>query len=456
MSNRPVAFTAERLLHTLQSLPDVDSYLVGFSGGLDSTALLHALKRIEDQLAKPLSAVHINHGLHADANQWQSHCESFCQKHGIALTCLQVELKKNTGKGLEAEARQLRYQAIKALLPTGSCLLTAHHADDQAETLLLNLMRGSGVDGLSAMPVSRSRGDALLQRPLLGFQNSSLKDYLLENNIDWIEDPSNLQLDYDRNFIRHEVIPLLEQHWPEVSKRLLLTSRAMSDTRTLLEQLADNYLEEYLAQPLVLHIPTIADTGPELFKLVIRRWLKQTGASSIPVYQLESFSQQVREADSDHKVSVTWDGWVMRLFRQQLWLQAEGEILPCPSIQWPAGSSRINLGSDVGGLQFEGNLCLPPDGDFSICSRSELETATIEQGGQHKRLKNLFQQANIPPWLRDSIPLCKLNGTLIAMGDWCFSQSMAAWTSETGTRIVWRPKNALLRYVHNQQHTGQP
>ena len=454
MSNRPVAFTAERLLHSLQSLPAVDAYIVGFSGGLDSTALLHALKHIEDQLAKPLSAVHVNHGLHSDADLWQSHCESFCQKNAIKLTCLRVELEKNAGKGLEAEARQLRYKAITELLQPGSCLLTAHHANDQAETLLLNLMRGSGVDGLSAMPASRSLGSALLQRPLLGFQNSSLRDYLLEKNIEWIDDPSNLQLNYDRNFIRHEVIPLLEKHWPEVSKRLLLTSRAMSDTRTVLAQLADKHLEENLAHPLVLQISNIADTMPELFKLVIRRWLKQTGACSIPAYQLESFCQQVRKADSDNKVSVSWDGAVLRLFRQQLWLQADGVVPACPPIVWPQAGSTVDLGPDVGRLQLEGNLCLPPDGDFSICSRTELEATIIEQDGQHKSLKNLFQQANIPPWLRDSIPLCTLDGTLIAMGDWCFSQSMAAWTSETGTRLVWCPENAILRFIHNQQQAG--
>ena len=456
MSNRPVAFTAERLLHTLQSLPVVNSYLVGFSGGADSTALLYALNQIGAQLATPVSAVHVNHGIHADADLWQSHCQSFCQKHAIKLTCLNVELKNNSGKGLEAEARELRYQAISALLQSGSCLLTAHHADDQAETLLLNLMRGSGVDGLSAMPNSRPIGVAVLQRPLLGFQNSSLKVYLLERNIEWIEDPSNLHLNHDRNFIRHKVIPLLEQRWPEVSKRLLLTSKVMSDTRKLLEQLADSYLAENLTHPLVLHLFNMADTRPELFKLLIRRWLKQAGVSSLPVYQLESFCRQVLEAKSGHKVSVTWDGGVLRLYRQKLWLQTSGETLPCPSTEWQNGDKAVDLGPDVGFLALEGFPGVHPDGNFSIKPRNKLEAGSIEQDGQHKSLKNLFQEADIPPWLRNSIPICELDGSLVAVGDWCFSHDFAAWMSESGTRLVWRPQNALLQYIHNHQHTGKP
>ena len=170
MSNRPSAFTAERLLHILRSFPQVNSYIVGFSGGADSTALLHAVNTLKDRLQVPFKAVHVNHGLHDHADTWQQECETFCREHDIELVCLAVYPRRNSGKGLEAEARQLRYDAICTRISDGDCLLTAHHADDQAETLLLNLMRGSGVDGLSSMPESRPLGKGLLLRPLLGFR----------------------------------------------------------------------------------------------------------------------------------------------------------------------------------------------------------------------------------------------------------------------------------------------
>ena len=452
MSNHSLVFTADRLLHILQSFPVVNTYIVGFSGGADSTALLHALSTIRNQLNTPISAVHVNHGLHDDADHWQLQCETFCRQNRIKLVCLKIKLETRSGKGLEAEARHLRYEAISALLKPGDCLLTAHHADDQAETLLMNLMRGSGVDGLSAMPVSRPLGNGVLQRPLLGFPNSALRDYLRDNSIEWTEDPSNQYLNHDRNFVRHEIIPMLEKRWPEVSKRLLLTHRAMTDARVLLERLADEYLGQNLAHPFVMQITSQLFDEPEFFKLVIRRWIKQSGSPSIPVYRLESFCEQLMQADNDHKIAVAWGGCLLRLYRQQLWLQTDREVLPCPTRKWPPGHNELDLGRDAGQLVLEGEVS--PAGEFSVAARINTEETTISQGALHKTLKNLFQTAGIPPWLRDCIPLCKLDGELVAMGDWCFNQQFASWLSENNLKLSWHPHNPLLQFVLTQQHSG--
>jgi len=462
MSDRALVFTAERLLQILASLPRVNSYIVGFSGGADSTALLHALSNIQKQLDTPVSAVHVNHGIHADADQWQSQCERFCYRHDIKLTCLRIDLKNSSGKGLEAEARHLRYEAISALLKPGDCLLTAHHADDQAETLLLNLMRGSGVDGLTAMPESRPLGTGSLQRPLLQFKNAALRNYLRENDVEWTEDPSNLHLDHDRNFVRHEVIPLLEQRWPEVCQRLLLTRDAMNDARHLLENLADEYLLQNLDHAYVLPITPQCASKPELFRLVVRRFIKQSGASGIPAYKLGTFCEQVQLDHSDHKVSVSWDGWLLHWYQNQLWLHSETHILPCPSVKWPDGQSEVDLGEDVGQLiletgepsksQAEPGIRVSPQGDFSVGGRINMEESVINQGGFHKSLKNVFQSAHIPPWLRDSIPLCKLNGELVAVGDWYFNERFANWLSENKVSLNWRPRHPLLQYILHQQH----
>jgi len=459
-----MVFTAERLLQILESFPAVNSYLVGFSGGADSTALLHALSTIRGQLDAPVSAVHVNHGLHADADHWQLQCETFCHRYSIELTCLKVDLKNCKGKGLEAEARHLRYAAISALVKSGDCLLTAHHADDQAETLLLNLMRGSGVDGLTAMPESRQLGSGVLQRPLLRFKNRSLREYLSVNNIEWTEDPSNQHLEHDRNFVRHTVIPLLEQRWPEVSQRLLLTQQAMTDARHLLENLADEYLVQNLSHAYVLQITPQCRANPELFRLVIRRWMKQSGAANIPTYKLASFCAHVRQANSDSKASVQWDGWLLRWYKDQLWLQTETEILPCPTIKWPVGQSEIDLGNDVGQLEFNTgkpskNRLVPgdsifPTGVLSVGSRLNSSEAVISLGRIHKSLKNLFQSVDIPPWLRDSIPLCKLDGELVAVGDWCFNERFAAWLSENDIRLRWCPQHPLLQFIVKQQHAA--
>jgi len=455
MSNRLLPFTEERLLHILKSRPRTGTYLVGFSGGADSTALLYALKQLESQLETPVKAVHVNHGIHVDADSWQEHCENFCRQQEITLISLRINLESHSGKGLEAEARHLRYQAMTALLKSGDSLLTAHHADDQAETLLLNLMRGSGVDGLSAMPQSRPLGAGVLQRPLLDFKNSGLINYLRENNIVWLEDPSNQLLDHDRNFLRLEIMPLLESRWHGINQRMLLTRNAMAEARSLLERLADEYLEQYLRHRLVLQIATQLDKDPALFKLAIRRWLKQSGVPSMPVRSLETLYGQVFQAADGHKISIQWGGCVLRLYQDQLWLQQDVGILPCPGAQWSVSQAAIDLGGDYGKLTLEGPDATGPPEELVISSRQNCEVNTIRQGTHHKNLKNLFQTAGIPGWLRDSIPLCKLQGELVAIGDWCFDDQFAAWMSENHVNLTWQPQNALLKFIVAQQHPAK-
>jgi len=452
MSTRLLPFTAERLLHILSSQAGTSTYLVGFSGGADSTALLYALKQLEGQLNTPVKAVHVNHGIHADADLWQEHCENFCRQYEITLICRNIKLAGNAGYGMEAEARHLRYEAMAALLEPGDYLLTAHHADDQAETLLLNLMRGSGVDGLSAMPQSRSMQPGVLLRPLLDFENSALISYLQENEIDWIEDPSNQLVTHDRNFIRHEILPLLEGRWQGVNKRLLLTRNAMAEARSLLERLADEYLEQYLRHPFVLQLATELDEDPALFKLAIRRWLKQSALPPIPVRSLESLYEQVTEAVDGHKISIQWAGCSLRLYQDQLWLQQDPVIRPCPDIDWPGNQANIDLGAGRGKLSLEGMNVYGPPAEFKVCNRKSCPGNTIKQGAHHKRLKNIFQSAGIPDWLRDCIPLCLLNGELVAIGDWCFDDQFASWMSEHDIKLTWQAENLLLQFIVEQQH----
>jgi len=466
MSHRTLAFTADYLLQTLRSFPVVNAYIVGFSGGADSTALLHALKAVEKQLDVPISAVHVNHDLHGDAGLWQQQCEQFCHQLQIKLVCLKIDPDRNSGKGLEAESRHLRYQAMSALLKPGACLLTAHHANDQAETLLLNLMRGSGVDGLSAMPESRRLGNGFLQRQLLGFQSTALRDYLRENRVEWTEDPSNQYLDHDRNFVRHEVIPLLEQRWPQVGKRLLLTRQAMKGARCLLERLADSYLQQHLTHPLVLRMTPALLDDRELLKLVIRRWTMLADGIPIPAHRLETFCGQVCRATEGHKVSLAWGDRFLRLYRQQLWLQTEMESAPSGVVNWPQQSDHIDLGKDMGQLvlgndagtagQTENRTdkqhAILPSGEFDVGTRTSMKETVLCQGTLHKSLKNLYQANGVPPWLRDYIPLCRLNGELVAMGDWCFGGQFKAWMSAHNSSLSWRPGNPLLQFIHSLQH----
>lgn len=452
MSNRLLPFTEERLLHIIKSQPRANTYLVAYSGGADSTALLYALKQLENQLEAPLKAVHVNHGIHADADLWQEHCEGFCTQQEIPLMCLRVNPMGGSGEGLEAEARHLRYEAMSALLEPGDSLLTAHHADDQTETLLLNLMRGSGVDGLSAMPANRPLGAGSLHRPLLDFENAVLINYLRENNVEWLEDPSNELLTHDRNFVRHEVMPLLESRWQGVNQRLLLTRNAMAEARSVLERVADEHLEHHLRHRFVLQIGQQLDQDSALFSLAIRRWLKQAGAPPIPARSLEALYDQVFQAGKGHKTCIHWNLWTLRLHQDQLWLQQDADIQPCPSVEWPAAQSFVDLGDICGKLILEGPDRKGPYEELAVRGRKDCEANTIRQGGHHKSLKNLFQSAGIPPWLRDSIPLLEMKGKLVAIGDWCLDDQFAAWMSENSAKLTWQPGNSLLQFIVMKQH----
>lgn len=457
------AFSQDNLLEVLKSYPKSCAYVVGFSGGADSTALLHALVKLKDRLDTPVSAVHVNHGLHSHADDWQQHCKVFCRQFGIELKCLKISLDRQSGRGLEAEARHLRYRAIEALLEQGATLLTAHHADDQAETLLLNLMRGSGVDGLSAMPEHRPLGNGFLQRPLLGYENRDLITYLERHEVEWIDDPSNEYLDHDRNFMRHRVVPLLEQRWPNINSRLSLTRHAMAGARALLEDMADAHLAENLRHRNVLEFSTSMAKDPHLFNLVIRRWVGRAGATPIPSQRLAELRQQLRGADSNHQVELRWNGRAIRFYQGELWL-SESEAVQCPDMAWPANANALDLGPALGLLAFHSrdgstqpaisSSTVATEG-LKITSRAGTPSTLIRIRGHHKTLKSLFQGFGVPVWLRDSIPLLELDGELLAIGDWCLSDEFAATMKRAAYRLKWQPADPLLQFIcsHQQQNS---
>jgi tRNA(Ile)-lysidine synthase len=445
-------FSAAQLLCRLNALPGASRYIVGFSGGADSSALLFALNEISGQLNTTISAVHINHGLHEDAGLWQKHCEQFCREHEITLHCISVKPENRSGKGLEAEARHLRYEAIETLLTPGDCLLTGHHSDDQAETLMLNLMRGSGVDGLSAMPEHRPLGVGSLQRPLLDFENIVLRRYLEDNKISWLEDPSNQSLNHDRNYMRHEVLPLLESRWPGINKRLMLTQLTMAESRSLLEPLADEYLKQHREHDSVLTLTQQLEQNPALFKLVIRRWLKSNGVAVLPARSLESLYLQLSQRGSRQKISIRWVGGTLRVFRQQLWLLPVQQNTLTSNLAWPDGQELIDLGNELGKLSLIGQIPGNWPGKMTISNRKNCKGLKLRHGQQHKSLKNLFQSTGIPSWFRNSIPLCILDGELAAVGDWYYSDSFAQWQSNNRTRLNWQPVSPLLQFMQARQH----
>ena len=233
-------FNQSALQLSLKRLADgtrAKRYVLAFSGGLDSTCLLHALSCLPEDT--PILAMHVDHGLHAASADWTRHCADVCADLGVPYESCEVSVDPRSGLGPEAAAREARYEALRAALHQGDWLLTAHHLDDQAETLLLNLLRGSGVSGLAGIPNKTALGDAWLVRPLLSFPRAALEAYAQQHALRWVDDPSNDENDPDRNFLRNKVLPLVESRWPAARRRLAHSAGLTRDAASLLADLGD-------------------------------------------------------------------------------------------------------------------------------------------------------------------------------------------------------------------------
>ena len=413
---------------------------VAFSGGLDSSVLLHALVQLREELPRlDLRAVHVNHALHPDADRWEAWCEGRCNALRVPFTRLRVRVEE--GKGPEGGARQARYAAFEALLGKGEWLATAHHRDDQMETVLLRLMRGTGVEGLAGIPPCRPLGRGLVVRPLLPFERQALRAWAEEEGLTWLEDPANLDTSADRNLLRHRVIPLLRERWPTAARQV---ARAADHCRDAAEVLAEE--EARLLASLedgegTLSISALlAQPAPRRAR-ILRAWLHGRGCRMPPARWLERLDREVLRARPDAELRLPLDGrWVHR-YRDRLWLvQSPTASLARLRLPWdPSGPLEIQQA----GLRLE----LRPSRGAGIDQRL-IETGPLQvrfrQGGErlesvdghHRPLKKLLQERGVPPWERGRIPLLECRGELVAAGRLWISPHWRARPGEEGLEIV--------------------
>ncbi|MDH3812019.1 MAG: tRNA lysidine(34) synthetase TilS, partial [Gammaproteobacteria bacterium] len=284
-----MTFSHEQLQQHLAALEQQAAkpsrYVIAFSGGLDSTVLAHALAAAGGDV--PLIAVHIDHGLQEDSARWNAHCEAFAKSLDIEFRGLRVEVSPDSGKGPEAAAREVRYAALHDELLPGDWLLSAHHREDQAETLLLNLIRGSGPAGIAGIGAVRRFGPGWLARPLLHIDQAALRVYAENQNLKWVEDPSNADRRFDRNFLRHEVLPVLQTRWPDVAARLQRSATHAGEAAGLLADLAQLDLEMLAAQPGRLPVDGLSGLTRGRQRNLLRFALREQGLPMPTASQLE-------------------------------------------------------------------------------------------------------------------------------------------------------------------------
>ena len=419
------------LLSVLQPWLDAPAWRVAFSGGLDSTVLLEALVRLGRQhKLPPLSAIHVHHGLQAAADGWPAHCEQICARLGVPLQVARVQV--GSGASLERAARLARYRAFTKTLGAGEVLLIAQHRDDQAETLLFRLLRGAGVSGLGAMPVSRELGQGRLVRPLLTIGRVELEAYARAQQLEWIEDPSNASLEHSRNYLRHRALPVIQQRWPSASRNLGRAAAHLAEAQSLLEELAELDLRDaqkgdqwaWLPVP-SLALPTLRALSPSRQRNALRHWLARY--TLLPDTDHWAGWEALRDARTD--ATPSWRLAAGELQRgadrvwwlSGLWLERSGV-----GLEWPEGCRALALPHN-GSVMLAGRA----DGAFEIRYRQGGEFMALPGRGQ-RDLKRLLNEAGVPGFVRPRLPLLYRDGELVSVAN--LPQFDAAQAS-----LVWTP-----------------
>ncbi|MCK5432306.1 MAG: tRNA lysidine(34) synthetase TilS, partial [Gammaproteobacteria bacterium] len=381
--------------------------------------LLHILACIKDEIKPRLVAVHVNHGINQDAESWEKHCRTICENYAIELLTFTVDLSHKNGKGTEAYAREKRYEVFNDLIKNHDLLLTAHHVNDQIETMLLQLLRGSGPDGLVGMPQSREFSKGFLVRPLLDTSREEIHDYALKQSLNWVEDESNKSNKYDRNFLRNTIIPELLSHWPGALKTMRRAIEHQADARNLINEIS------------IIDLSTVCDDEFTKISLaefeslsfirrknVLRAWIKKNNLETPNTNTIEKINEEVIHAGADKNPCVKWTGAEVRRYRGYLYVM---QSLSAHDVKMATNwNFKGTLKLSSGYLKAVSSKGIGIKKDMISSDSVEVK---YRQGGEHIKpsgrshtheLKKLLQEEGVLPWLRDRIPLIFYDNDLIA------------------------------------------
>lgn len=441
------AILASRLAQLEEVAGTPARYVVAFSGGLDSTVLAHALANLKHHDSQytnvPILAIHVDHGLQQESAAWSDQCAEMATTLGVEFRSLRVNVQLESGKGPEASARDARYSALHAEMTNGDWLLSAHHREDQAETLLLNLIRGSGPAGVAGIGSIRRFGSGWLVRPMLNVDRAAIQQYASDENLSWVEDPSNADRRFDRNFLRHEVLPRLKSRWPDIAARLQRSAGHAGEASQLLVELAEIDVASLGCSTARLPVDGLSALPAPRQRNVIRYALRDQGLSTPTALQLERILNEVLPARADAQPLVSWPGAAVRRYRNGLYLLPEklADVIEFREVS----GDEFDLGPGLGILRFEsgadvGISQLLFDGGLTIRPRVGGERF-LPCGQTHTReLKKLLQDEGVVPWMRDRLPLVFAGDRLVAVGDIWLAEDAS---SRPGIAVRWIGRPAL-------------
>jgi tRNA(Ile)-lysidine synthase len=421
--------------------------LVGFSGGLDSTVLLHLLAATPAIRARGLEAVHVHHDLHPAADDWAEHCAAVCRHLGVPLEVMRVRVDRDAGYGREAAARAARHGAFAEALPAGGILALAHHRRDQAETFLLRGLRGSGVGGLAAIPTWRAFAGGWLWRPLLDQPRERLLGHARGQGLQWIEDPANEDESLDRNFLRHRVLPLLRERWPQAEAALARSAALCGEADALLAGEDRRALEEARREDDTLSLPALRALDPARRGRALRLWIDALELPPLPAEGVARIEADLLHARPDGSAAFAWSGAVVRAWRQRLHAGVPRPPLPpgwqagwdgLQPLRLPDGSSLFLADAAMSAGMEQVRATFPGfEIPMSVHARRGGERIRLPGRSHSHALKHVLQEAGIPPWERTRLPLLSnVAGEVQAAGDRIVSAGFADRLRALGLRLV--------------------
>jgi tRNA(Ile)-lysidine synthase len=436
--------------------------VLAFSGGLDSTVLLHLLAECNKTLPFQLSAHHVNHSLSKNADAWAEFCADICKKLNVPFAASKVKFNKNSNLGVEAAAREARYNALLRTDAQFICL--AHHQDDQAETLLLQLARGAGVKGLAGMAAVSDK----LLRPLLDAPRSALEAYAKTHKITWIDDESNADTKFDRNFMRHEVLPILEKSYPSIRQTLSRSAQHFASANELLDELAQIDILQTDLQPQGLspqnipaeagyscvkpsiHVPLslahLSTLSENRANNCLRWWLAQNGLQMPSQAQLQQITQQLLHAKSDANIDIkVSENLTLKRYQNHAYLvpNMQASMPPNPPINWLwRGEDEMILPNKtklIFSKKMGEGICLRKIENAKLCIqfREGSERFTPQLGRPSRSLKVMLQNHEMPPWQREQLPLIFMDETLVIIPNVGVDAGLQAGSDELGLVVSW-------------------
>ena len=418
--------------------------VVALSGGADSASLLTALAApdLPSFRGLPVRAVHVDHGLQPEAGAFRAACDELCRRLHVPFDIIPVNVDCGAGASIEAAARDARYAGLARQLAAGECVLTAHHASDQAETVLLQLLRGAGLKGLSAMPVCRPLGKGWHLRPLLEVARSELRRFAADAGVSAVTDPMNLDPRFDRVYLRQRLWPLLEERWPGAAIALSRSARHAAEAQELLDVAASQTVRA-LRDGGALSVTGLRALAPGEQVNAVRHWISARAVAPPPTARLVEALRQMIHAHADHLPEVAWGEHALRRYRDRLFLTAAHPPRIDARREWHFESEPVfDLGEGLGRLSWapqNGGLDLarlPPT--LGVRRRRGGETLRPQRRARTQSVQHLCQSLGVLPWMRDALPLLYAGDELIAVGDLWQDARWCVANGATGAGCVWQ------------------